>query len=140
MAFAVFMVLRQRIFPIYMPYITTFLDIALLTAMLCMGGGQQSPLVIAYPLVLVLAALRFNLTLVRASTLAACFSYLFVVAAAKWPHLIGGRQIGRVPRYSQLMTLAAIGIAGIVLGQLLRRIQTIAAWYANRIEREGMDE
>lgn len=140
LALAIFLTLRQRIFPVALPYATTGVDIAMLTAMLCMGGGQQSPLVSVYPLILVLAALRFNRTLIRVTTLGCIVSYLFVSAAAKWPHLLGERQIGRVPRYSQLMVLASIGIAGIMLGQLVRRIQTIARWYVQRAGQGMADE
>ena len=131
-ALAVFQLLRQRVFPKLFSYVTTGVDIALLTALLCLGGGQTSPLVHAYALILILAALRFNLLLIRFATLACTASYLFVMAAAKWPHLLNGRQIGRVPRYNQLMTIAAKGIAGIMLGQLIRRIRTMAQWYALR--------
>ncbi len=139
-AFAIFLTLRQRVFPTLLPYATTAVDIAFITALLCMGGGQQSPLIAAFPMVLVMAALRFNLTLIRMATLGCLFSYLFVSAAAKWPELLGDRQIGRVPRYSQVITLACIGIAGVMLGQLIRRIQTIASWYACRVGQGGSDE
>lgn len=134
MAFAVFQLLRQRVFPAAFSYVTTGIDIALLTAMLCMGSGQQSPLVGAFPLILILAAMRFNLRLIRFATVGCLLGYLLVMAAARWPELLGGRQIGRVPRYGQLMTIAAIGVAGVMLGQLIRRIQTMARWYAIRLE------
>ncbi len=140
MAFAVDQSLRLRFFPKWLPYATTGMDIALLTALLCLGGGHLSPLIFGYPLILILAALRFNLTLIRVATLASCFGYLFVSAAAKWPQLLTGRQIGRVPRYSQLMTLAAITISGIMLGQLIRRCQIMATWYSQRSRAGTGDE
>ena len=139
-AFAVFLLLRQRYFPSWMPYATTSVDISLLTALLCLGRGHESPLVLTFPLILVVAALRFNLTLIRAATAGCLFAYLFVGAAARWPELLGGRQIGQIPRYAQLITFAAIGIAGLMLGQMIRRIQTIALWYAKRAEQGGSDD
>lgn len=132
MAFVVNQCLRNQIFPKWLSHVTVATDMALLTAILCLGGGLQSPLVVGYPLVLILAALRFHLPLIRMATGAACFGYLFVCAAARWPQLIGGQQIGRVARYDQLMTLMAILLSGIMLGQFIRRFRAMAEWYANR--------
>lgn len=140
MALVVDQCLRNRIFPDWLSYLTTGMDLALLTAILCLGGGLQSPLVIAYPLVLILASLRFNLPLLRLATVAAGFCYLFVCAASRWPDMLGGRQIGRIPRYGQLMTLLAIVISGIMLGQFIRRFRAMAEWYADRSSGGATDD
>ncbi len=132
MALAVELSLRQRFFPVSMPYVTTAVDLILLTAVIVLGGGQQSPLVLGYPLILVFAAMRFDLVLIRFATAAAVFAYLYLLAIGRWPGGLGGRQIAVVPRYAQLMTLLAIAVTGIALGQLIRRMRTIAAYYAGR--------
>ena len=64
--------------------------------------------------------------------LAGLFAYLFLMAVGKWPVLMGGRQIETIPRYAQLMTLLAIGITGIIVGQLIRRFRMMADYYAVR--------
>ncbi len=64
MSLAIDVCLRQRTFPGATPYITTGMDLVLLTAVLCLGGGQRSPLVLGYFLILVMAAMRFSLPLV----------------------------------------------------------------------------
>ena len=132
MAFAVNQCLRNQVFPTWLSYATVGMDLALLTAILCLGGGLQSPLVIGYPLILILAGLRFHLPLIRSATGAASFGYLFVCAASRWPQLLGGRQIGRIPRYSQLMTFVAIVLSGVMIGQFIRRFRAMAEWYAQR--------
>ncbi|TWT93814.1 hypothetical protein [Stieleria varia] len=132
MALTIDFSLRLRIFPLFTPYVTTGLDLALLTAILCLGGGQASPLILGYFLILILSALRFSLPLVRAATAAAIVSYLYLLAMGKWPHLFGDRIIGVVPRYHQIITLLAIGITGIVLGQMIRRFRAMAKHYAER--------
>ena len=39
MAFAIFTLLRQRVFPVWFPFVTTGLDIAMVTTLLCLGGA-----------------------------------------------------------------------------------------------------
>ncbi len=138
-ALGVDLCLRQRIFPSWMAYATTGLDILLLTSIICLGGGQQSPLVLGYLLVLILSSLRISLPLIRFTAIAAMVGYLYVLAMGKWPQMFGGREIGVVPRYVQVMTLLAIGISGIMLGQLIRRFHGMARYYASRMAREAAD-
>lgn len=132
MSLAVDVCLRQRAFPGSMPYITTGLDLALLTAILCLGGGQQSPLVLGYLLILIMAAMRFSLPLVRAATAAAIFCYLYLMVMGRWPQLFGDRQVRVVARYHQIITLLAMAICGGMLGQIIRRFHAMARHYADR--------
>ena len=131
MAMAVDIILRQRYFPPSMPFLTTGIDLLLLTSLLSLGGGQQSPLVLGYLLVLILSTLRFSLPLVRSATVGALFCYLFLMAMGRWPLLFGDRVIGVVPRYAQLMTLLAITISGIaaitgIFAIIFSRISTVS--------------
>jgi hypothetical protein len=140
MAMAVDIMLRQRYFPPSIPFVTTGIDMLLLTSLLALGGGQTSPLVTGYFLVLILSMLRFHLPLIRSATAAALFCYLFLMAMGRWPQLFGDRVIGVVPRYAQLMTLLAIAISGIMLGQAIRRFQQLAHYYALRRSRDADHE
>jgi hypothetical protein len=130
---AVLLCLQQKIFPSWLKYASTTADLVFLTAMLCISSGPRSPLVLGYPLVIVLAGLRFSLPLVRYATVGSLVGYLCVLGAAKWPERFGlGNVDLRVPRFHQLMTLLAIGLAGIMLGQILRRMRRLAEDYALR--------
>lgn len=132
MAFAIDLSLGQHVFPKGMMYWTTGIDLFLLTAAVCLGNGQTSPLVLGYLLIIVMSGTRFSLPLVRCVTCSALFAYLVLMAMGKWPDLMGGRQIETIPRYAQVMTLLTIAISGILVGQLIRRFRLMADYYAMR--------
>lgn len=132
MAMAVDLCLRQRLFPLWLPYATTLNDLILLTSVIALGGGQQSPLVLGYALVLCLVSLRLSLPLVRMATAGALIGYLFLMLVGVWPELIAGRQVPSLPPYAQFMSLVAIALTGIVLGQSIRRLRHLAEYYARR--------
>lgn len=132
MAFAIELSLRQQLFPQGMMYLTTGVDLFLLTAAVCLGNGQASPLVLVYLMIIVMSGTRFSLPLVQCATCSALFAYLLLMTVGRWPVLIGGRQIETIPRYAQLMTLLAIGLTGIIVGQLIRRFRMMAHYYALR--------
>ena len=76
-----------------------------------------------------LAALRFSLPLIWFATAGGMFGYLALLAHAKWfapEH--------QVPRYHEVMFLLALGLTGITLGQVLRRVRRMAEDYAARRE------
>lgn len=136
MSLAIDFCLRHRHFPAFTPFLTTGIDVALLTSILCLGGGQQSPLVFAYALILVLSAIRFNLKLVQATTAAVIFGYLFLMVLGRWPDAFSGRPIGIVPRYAQCITLLTLGMTGLMLGQMVRRVRVMAEHFASRLNKE----
>jgi hypothetical protein len=120
LALGILLTLQQRIFPAWLPYFTTGCDIVLLTLVLCISNGPRSPLVAGYFLILVLAALRLNLRLVRSATVGAALAYL-VLLGCKWVPMsasLPGAQA--VPRYHQIIVLVAILLAGVMLGQVVR--------------------
>ncbi len=96
-------------------------DIIWLTAALCFSTGAAGPMVAGYFLIIGLAALRLDLWLIRWATVATTFGYLFVLGATRWPiGLLKEFQIEAVPRYHQLMTIVALGLMGVVIGQVVR--------------------
>lgn len=133
LALGVLVGLRQRFFPAVLKYLTTACDLVLLTAILVLASGPQSPLVVGYFLVIVLAALRFSLPLVWFASGGAMLSYLFLCGYAKW---FTEREM-RVPRYHQLIMLLALALTGIVLGQILRRMRGLLRDLAVRLEERG---
>jgi hypothetical protein len=131
----VYFCLRNRIFPASLKFLSTGGDLFLLTAILAMADGPRSPLVAAYFLVIALSGLRFNLVLVRCATLGAMAGYLYLLGLARW---FTQRDIG-VPRYHQLIVLLALGLTGIVVGQIVHKVHGMARDYAERtrnVERE----
>jgi len=120
--------LRRHIFPAALKYITTTCDVVLLTAILIVADGPRSPLVIGYPLLVALAALRFSLPLVWWGTATAAGGYLFLLGYARW---FTDRDLA-VPRYQQLIYLLAILLTGVVLGQIVRQAHRMAEQFAAR--------
>lgn len=112
----VLLCLRNRIFPVWLKFASTVVDLAILTAVLMLADGPRSPLIAAYFVVVAFSAVRFSLPLIWFSTLGAIGCYLFLNGFARW---FTERDIG-VPRYHQLIFLIALGLTGIVLGQVVR--------------------
>jgi hypothetical protein len=138
-ALATLLCLRRQIFPAALKYVTTAADVLLLTGILMVADGPKSPLVIGYFLVIVLAALRFQLQLVWFATLAAMAGYLVLLGYARWwagreESLLGPRDL-TVPRYEQLIFLLGLALCGIVVGQVIRRVKVMASEFARRLDR-----
>ena len=124
--------LRRRYLPPWLKYATTLADVVMLTLMLLVAHGPQSPLIVAYFVILVLAALRFSLPLIRMATVACLASYLIVLAGCH-PDWLGNEQRSfTVPQREELIVVLAIGFAGIVLGQIARRAREIAFEFSSR--------
>jgi hypothetical protein len=119
---AVLVALRRHYLPAAMKYVTTGLDLLLLTALAWLGSGPQSPLVTGYFVIVASAALRFSLPLVWSSTLGAMACYLALVGKhdAMWFDAQHA-----TPVVQQLSMLLSLGLTGIVLGQVLRRVRSM---------------
>jgi hypothetical protein len=126
-AIAVLVLMRNQKFPPALKYITTTIDVVLLTTILTIADGPKSPLVVAYFIILAGAPLRFSLPLVRYTTLATIAGYVLLVGEA-WLR----RPEMRVPRYEQLTVIIALALSGIALGQLMRALREAAEAYASR--------
>jgi hypothetical protein len=134
LAAAVLMCLRSSFFPTWLPTVSTLADVLFLTSILGISAGPRSPLLVAYFLVIVLAALRFDLPLVRMATVASMVGYITLLGLAKWPELfVLDPSVERtVPRYQQFIFLCALALTGIFLGQMIRRVRRMAEDYASR--------
>jgi hypothetical protein len=132
----VLLCLQNQFFPSWLKYVSTGCDIALLTAILIVADGPQSPLVVGFFLLVALSSVRFSLMLVRFTTGGALLAYLFINGYARW---FTERDIV-VPRYHQLIMLLALGLTGIVLGQMIRKTRRMAEEYARRLSASGGDQ
>jgi hypothetical protein len=137
-AIGVFIALQRGFFPPALKYVVTGCDIVVLTGILMVADGPRSPLVAAYFLVIAAAALRLQLRLVWFATLGSMAGYLMLLGYARWfagreESLFGPRDLS-VPRYQQLIILLALGLLGIVLGQMIRRVRALAEDYARRLQ------
>jgi hypothetical protein len=125
-AMIIHLALAARIFPRGLMYASTLADVVFLTAVLVFTSGAASPLVAVYLLIIAMAGLRLQLSLVRCATLAAMFGYLTVLGCRTLG--VAGDLAARtpaVPRYYQLMFLATLAIAGITAGQAIRHVRRL---------------
>jgi len=132
LALAILLCLRLKMFPAALKYGSAACDVVLLTALASLGSGPTSPLILGYFLIIAMAGLRFSLGLVWFSTLASMAGYLALVGLVdkKWFDADHA-----VPPATQLVTLLSLALTGIVIGQVIRRVKTMATDYADRLAR-----
>ena len=119
------MISQHRV-PGWVAITTTLGDLGCLTAVLCLSTGPAGPMVAGYFLIIMLSGVRFDLRLVRITTVCAALFYLVLLGVARWPFGIA-KEIGleTVPRYHQLMILVAIIFSGVIVGQIVRHAYLI---------------
>ena len=120
--------LRNRVFPRWISLASTAVDLVMLTSVLAISSGPRSPLVVGFFLIIALAGLRFSLPLVRLTTVGAIVGYVCIQGVAKWPERFGRNAADdlRVPRYEQLVMLAALALCGVFVGQIVRQARHVA--------------
>ncbi|MGE0757805.1 MAG: hypothetical protein AB7F89_09880 [Pirellulaceae bacterium] len=129
-ALAVQLCLQRRVFPASLKYLSTALDVALISGLAALGDGAHSPMRLALFLVIALAALRFSLGLVWCTTLATMLSYLGLVG---WSDAVWFDADHSVRPIEQLVTLASLALTGIVMGQVIRQVRLMAEEYDRRL-------
>ena len=130
LSLAVMLCLRRRVFPAALKYVSTGCDLVLLAALANIGDKAHSPLVFAFFLIIALAGLRFSLELVWFATLGAMLGYLFLVGQSdkQWFD-----EVHQVPVVKQLVVLLSLGLTGIMMGQVIRRVRALADDYLRRV-------
>jgi hypothetical protein len=134
LALAVLLCRKNGVFPFWLKFISTGCDLVLLTSILTLADGPRSPLVIVYFLLIAAAGLRFSLRLVWFATGGAVACYLFLLGVARWATYPEGWPASdmHVPRYAQIVFVLSLVLAGVVLGQIIRRVRHLAEMYVRR--------
>lgn len=131
-ALAVLISLQRQYLPSYLKYLVATLDLLLLTALIALHGGPNSPLVSIYFLLIGLAGLRFQLPLIWLTTLGAMVSYLVLVGKVD---KVWFDTEHTVPIISQLVMYVGLGMMGVIVGQMVRRVRAMAEDYQQRMGR-----
>jgi hypothetical protein len=126
--------LRRQFFPPAAKYVTTTCDLVLLTAVLAIADGPRSPLIVIYFLIIALAALRLSPRLIAMATLGSLAGYLFLLGYVKYCASEERAAAMSVPRYYQLIVLVAFALAGVILGQVIRQVRTMAEDFSRRVD------
>ncbi|MGN6543700.1 MAG: hypothetical protein ACTHK7_01530 [Aureliella sp.] len=113
----VLVVLSRQWLPRGLKYITSGLDVALLTAVAGLGSGPASPMVFGFGLLIALAGLRGSVPLVWFVTLAAMLGYMALVGQRD-EHWFDA--VHTTPVVQQIVVELTLAVTGIVVGQLVR--------------------
>lgn len=120
-SFGVIFCIRKHFFPRKLMYISTTLDFCFLLELLILADGPKSPLLPIFFLLLALAAIRFNLRLMRFSSGVAILAYTLLTLFTKINH-----PENSVPIYHQIIFIASLLLMGIFSGQSIRSLKKIA--------------
>jgi len=135
---AVLLCLRLHVFPAFLKYVSTGCDLLLLTALASvdhgkgslLADGPESPLVLVYFLIMALAALRLSLGLIWFATLGSMAGYMALVGLADKTWFDADHAVAPV---TQLITVLSLILTGVVLGQVVRRVRSLAEEYESRM-------
>lgn len=122
---SVFMALRGGFMPSWLKYLTTAIDLGLVTLLAWLSRGPSSPLISALFLVLALAAIRFRIGLIWFASLGAMGCYMLLVGSvdSQW---FDAKHA--TPILTQAIALCSLGCTGIVLGQVVRSARSMAGF------------
>lgn len=129
--------LQVHIFPRWLPLASLMVDTGLLTSLLVLTSGARSPLLAGYFLIVILAGQRLDLRWVRLATVACLIGYLVVLGCTRWPQgILLEHPLPTVPRFQQMMTMLALAVAGILVGQQVRLTRSLVDDF-DRLEEIG---
>ncbi len=125
---ALHLCLRSRYRPSWLSHAAVAADLFMVTLLLMVSDGPRSILLVLYLLVLATTAVRLDLTLVRVATLLAAIGYGAVLV-----HSYEYQPDWVVPRRQQVIFTLALGCAGLLAGQSVRRARRLAHDYHDRV-------
>lgn len=131
LAFGLKIALQNRLFPPWLKYLSTGIDLTLMSSVLLIADGPRSPSVVGFFVIVALAALRFRLRMIWCATGCAMLLYLALNLHA-W--CFSTREIA-IPLQQAAMFLVTLALEGIILGQLVRKTKFISRMYALRESR-----
>jgi hypothetical protein len=130
--------LARRWMPAPLMYVVSAWDTLLITTLLVLAGGPQSPLLILYFLVIAAAPLRLALSLVYAATLMALAAYGFLLGHYVF-YTVGAERYYataslQVPRTQEAVFALGLVAAGILAGQVVRQAKRLLVGQAATTE------
>lgn len=137
-AVAIHLMIARRNVPTWLPKLATAGDLVWLTLLLCLSTGPGGPMVVGYFLIIMLSGIRFDLRLVRTTTVSAMLGYLVLLGATRWPlGMLEDVKLQSVPPYHEIMILVAMVVSGIIIGQIVRQSYLLDEAYGPRDQEGG---
>lgn len=119
---AVLVALTRHWFPKWLKFLTVGVDLILLTLLAGFGSGPASPLVFVFWVIIALAGLRCDLTLIWFGTIGAMAAYLSLVGMRD-PGWFDAEHV--TAPIEQVIVLLSLAAAGLVVGQLVRMMRQV---------------
>lgn len=130
-SFFTLLLLLKRILPVWLAYLTTSIDLLAIAAIIGLAGGpMQTMLTGTLYLVIALAGLRFDLFLVRWSTVGAMMAWMASVAMVDDSWFDAQHA---VPLIHQAVALASLAATGFAVGQMVRLARGMAEDFHQRM-------
>jgi hypothetical protein len=120
--------LQYRLFPSWLKYLSTGVDLTLMSSILLIADGPRSPATVGYFVIVAVAALRFRLRIIWCATGGAMLLYLALNIHALY---FSSREID-IPPQQTAMFLVALALEGVTIGQLVRKTEFISRMYSLR--------
>ncbi len=137
LSISILIALRGGFMPPILKYISTAIDLSLVTMLAWLSHGPSSPLVLALFLVLAIAALRFRIGLIWFASIGAMASYMLLVGSVDTSWFDANHA---TPLLTQAITLCSIASTGIVLGQIVRTPRRMADAFLSRVGQDRKGE
>lgn len=136
---AVMLLLRKQFFPAWLKYVTTGVDLLLITFLAAFGSKLGSPLVYAYFALLGVAAIRMRPGLISCATGGGVIGMLALYAiSGSTPEEVDSLTSIRPVELAAM--ILSLGLLGAALGQTVRQAKRVCREYASRAALiEGMD-
>lgn len=126
--------LLNRWVPAALQYVATAWDLVMITALLIIGRDPGSLLAVLYVLVVAAAALRLSLPLIYAATFGAMGGFMLFHGYIRfWLE----RPIDqRLPQSQQVIFVLALGVTGLLAGQVVRQARRLAQGHGVHVKSE----
>lgn len=122
-AIIVLVALYRKVFPRYLGWYSTAVDLLAVIGVSALGSAAQSPMISVLFLIIISTALRFDVRLVWCTTAGALIGYLTLLGIGDEGEWFDSQHT--VDPAAQGITLASLLLAGIFCGQVVRRVKAI---------------
>jgi hypothetical protein len=126
-----FYCLWRRWLPPYLKYGTSLWDLAMVSAVISLGDGPRSALLVLLPVVVAASAVRISRALVWFTTIGAVVCYLIILGRYAYVQVGFTKYYAtpelRIPRTQELVMVITLCVAGLLAGQCVRQVQRALA-------------
>ena len=121
------LLLSHRYYPPPMKFVTSLMDVLMVTMLCTIAGGPTTPLTLLYFLVIAASPLRLSLPLIYATTASSVLGYLSLLAYYAWyligPKIYYSNPAIRISRAQEIIVVLSMLVAGLFAGQVVRQVR-----------------